>query len=149
MPRLRLALAQLLAQDGDLDSAKEQLDEVLKIDKNNQAALKAKFELLARKGDAAGMEEVARLLQERAPDSEVGFIQEARLRFAQKDYDAAIQILDKVLAKNPQSVPALLAKSDVLAAQKKYAEAIAVVDELQKVAAGQWRRLLPQGASAG
>jgi len=144
-PRLRLALAQLLVQDGDLDSANEQLDEALKVDKNNQLVLKAKFELLARKGDAAGMEEVARLMQERAPDSEVGFIQEARLRFAQKDYDAAIQILDKLLEKNPKNVPALLAKSDVLAAQKKYAEATAVVDELQKAQPGNGEGYLRKG----
>lgn len=130
---LRLFLAQVLAQDGDIDAGIEQLDMILKVDKHNQQALKVKFDLLARKNDAEGMQAVARLMQEAAPDSEVGFIDEARLRFGQKNYTAAIEILDQVLVKNPQSVPALLAKSDVFAAQKKYPEAVVVVDQLQKV----------------
>lgn len=131
---LRRSLAQLLVEDGDVDAAIQQIDEGLKINKRDQEALRTKFELLARKGDAAGMEEVAKLLQEEAPESEVGFIQEARLRLAEKDYDAAMTILDNVLSKHPESVPALVVKSEILTSQKKYPEAITVIDELQKVA---------------
>jgi tetratricopeptide (TPR) repeat protein len=131
---LRLSLAQLLAQNGDTDAALAQLDAILKVDGSNQQALDNKFGLLARKGDTAGMEAVAKLMQKSAPDSDAGFIQEARLRFSQKDYEAATGILDRVLAKHPLSVPALTAKSDVLAAQQKYPEAVAVVEQLQKAA---------------
>ncbi len=130
---MRVSLAQLLAQEGDIDRALEQLDAVLKVDEHNQPALRAKYELLARKGDAAGMDEVTRLMQEGAPESEEGYIREARLRFAEKKYDDAVRILDKVLAKNPDSVAALLAKSDVLAAQQRYDDAIVVADEIIRV----------------
>ena len=130
--KLHISLAQLLAQNGDTDGAMQQLDAVLKTDKHNSPALQAKYELLARKGDAAGMDEVVKLMQEGAPDAEDGYIREARLRFAQKNYPAAIEVLDKVLAKNPGSVAALMAKSDVYTAQKHYKKAIAVVEQLQR-----------------
>jgi len=103
--KLRLSLAQFLVQDGDIDAGIKQLDEILAVDKDNEQALKAKFELLARKGDVDGMQAVARRMQEIAPESEVGFIQEAQLRFGQKDYAAAIEILDQLLAKNPEKDP--------------------------------------------
>jgi len=77
---------------------------------------------LARKGDAAGMEDVTQLMQAGAPEKETGYISEARLRLAQKDYDAALDILNKLLEKNPDSVPALLVKSDALAAFDKALE---------------------------
>ena len=130
---LRLGLAQLMVREKDIDAALEQVDAVLKTDQYNEQALKAKYELLARKGDAAGMEEVTKLMQAGAPEKEDGYISEARLRFAQKDYDAALDILNKVLEKNPDSVPALLMQSDVLAAQKKFDEAIPVAEKLQQV----------------
>ncbi|MFC1772751.1 tetratricopeptide repeat protein [Pseudomonadota bacterium] len=121
--QLRVSLAQLLAQDGDLIGALEQLDAALKVDKYNQLALSAKYELLARKGDAAGMDEVTRLMQEGAPESEEGYILEARLRFAEKKYEDAIVILDKVLVKNPDHGSANMLLGAVYVAQKDYAQA--------------------------
>lgn len=129
---LRLSLAQLLTQSGDTDAALEQVDAILKVDSTNQQALENKFSLLARKGDTEGMDAVARLMQEGSPDSDAGFVQEARLRLAQKEYGAATEILDRVLATHPLSVSALSVKSDVLVAQQKYPEAMTVVEQLQK-----------------
>ena len=131
--KLRLSLAQLLAQDGDTDGALAQIDAILKVDKFNQPALKAKYELLARKGDAAGMEEVARLMQAGAPEKEDGYIQEARLRFAQKDYDTALDITNKVLKKNPDSIAGLLSKIDILVAKKDYKGALESAGELIRI----------------
>ena len=129
----RLAMARLLGEDGDIDAALEQVDEILKRDAAQQKALEMKFELLARKGDMAGLEEVVRQMKESAPDKENGYIGEVRLRMAQKNFKAALDILDRVLEKNPASIAALRAKIDVLAAQKKYREAVSVVDVLQKL----------------
>jgi tetratricopeptide (TPR) repeat protein len=137
---LHLALAQLMVRENDFDAALEQVDAVLEIDKYNEQALKAKYGLLARKGDAAGMEEVTRLMQAAAPEKEEGYISEARLRFAQKDYDAALKILDGVLERNPESVSAIVVKIDVLAAQGKLDEAVAL--------AGKIQQLQPDGARA-
>ena len=131
--QLRLSMAQLLMQGGDLDAALEQVDEVLRRDEAQKQALAVKYELFARKGDAAGLEKVAKQMQAAAPEEEGGYIGEARLRMAQKDYDAALTILDKVLAKNPESIAALLTKFDVLAEQKKFGEAIAIIDRVQKM----------------
>ncbi len=133
---LHLRLANLLARQGDIDSALRQVDLVLKDDAKNQRALQVKFDLLARKGDAKGVEEVARLMQEIAPDKETGYIEEARLRYAQKDYDAAITLLDRALEKNPDSISAVLAKMDVLTAQKKYDGAMVLTDRLLEISPG-------------
>jgi tetratricopeptide (TPR) repeat protein len=130
---LRLSMARLLVQDDKPDEALEQIDEVLKRDQYHEAALAMKYELLGRKGDVAGMEEVARLMQAGAPEKEEGYIREARLRLVQNDFDAALEIVNNLLDKDPESVPALLTKSDALAAQKKYGEAIEVADKLIEV----------------
>ncbi|MGD8617511.1 MAG: tetratricopeptide repeat protein, partial [Gammaproteobacteria bacterium] len=87
---LRLSLVKLLVQDGKADEALEQTNEVLKRDEYHETALAMKYELLGRKGDVAGMEEVAKLMQTGAPEKEEGYIREARLRLAQRDFDAAL-----------------------------------------------------------
>jgi len=89
-----------------------------------------KYELLARKGDVAGVEEVAKLMQAGAPEKEGGYIREARLHLATQDYPAAMEALEKVLDKNPDSVKALITKYDVLDAQKKYDDALVVAGRL-------------------
>ncbi len=132
--QLRLSLAQLMVRDEDFDAALAQVDAILQTDKYNEAALRIKYGLLAHQGDAAGMEEVVKLMQAGAPEKEEGYLAEARLRFAQKDYDAALALVNQVLKQNPDSVKALLAKADVLAAQNKFAEAIAVSEKLQQLA---------------
>jgi tetratricopeptide (TPR) repeat protein len=129
---LHMALAQQLVRNNDIDGGLKQLDAVLALDKYNQTALASKFELLGRKGDAAGMAEVTGLMQAGAPDEDNGYILEARLKFAEKKYDEALAVLDKVLARKPASMPALLAKSDVLLSQKRYDDALAVTDLIIK-----------------
>jgi len=130
---LRLAMVQLLLQDEKPDQALEQIDKILQRDKYHEKALAVKYELLARKGDAAGMEEVAKLMQAGAPEKDEGYVHEARLRAAQKDYAAALEILDSLLARSPDSMPGLLAKTDVLVAQKQYDQAIGVTDRIIEV----------------
>ncbi len=127
---LRLAMVRLLVRENDIDRALGELDEVLKRDQYHEQALAMKYELLARKGDAAGVEEVARLMQTGAPEKEGGYIREARLHLAKQDYPAAMEVLEKVLGKNPDSIMALIAKYDVLSAQNKSSEALAVADRL-------------------
>jgi tetratricopeptide (TPR) repeat protein len=131
---LRLALARLLAQSGDYDDALRQVESVLSVNAYHEQALAMKYDLLSRKGDAAGMEAVARLMQAGAPEKEEGYIREARLRIAEKDYDAALVIVDRILEQSPDSVPALLAKSDALVSQGKLDAAIPVTEKLQSVA---------------
>lgn len=130
---IRLSMARLLVQENDLDGALAQVDAVLQRDEGQQQALALKYELLARKGDMKGLERLVRQMQVVAPDEEGGYIGEARLRMAQKDYSAALDILDKVLAKNPDSIAALFSKVDVLVAEKKYREAIPIVESLQRL----------------
>ena len=130
---LRLSMAQLLLRGNDIDLALEHVDAVLKVDQYNERALKAKYELLARRGDTDGMEQVIKLLQAAAPDNEEGYLNEARFRFAQRDYEQALDVLNKVLDKNPESVPALLMKVELLATQKEYDEAVRVADQLRQV----------------
>jgi tetratricopeptide (TPR) repeat protein len=72
-------------------------------------------------------------MQAGAPEKETGYMSEARLRFAQKDYDAALDIANEMLEKNPHSVPVLLLKVDVLAAKKQFDEAMPVAEKLQQV----------------
>lgn len=129
---LRLMQARLLVQDKDIDAALAQIEEVLTRDQYQQQALAMKYDLLAARGDAEGMEAVVKQMQAGAPEEEAGYLGEARLRMGQKDYDAALAILDKILAGNPESVAALMAKSDALAAQKKFEQAIPVVEKLQQ-----------------
>ena len=128
----RLAMARLMAQGGDIDDAIVQVDEVLKRHNASKQALTMKYELLARKGDIAGLQEVVKQMQAVAPDAEGGFIGEARVRMAQKDYVGALKVLDQVLEKNPASVAALMTKTEALAAQGKYKEALPVAEALQK-----------------
>jgi tetratricopeptide (TPR) repeat protein len=130
---LRISMARLLAQDDKADEAMEQVDEILKRDEYHENALLLKYELLGRAGDVAGMEAVAKLMQDGAPDKEEGYIREARLRMAQRDYDAALEIVDGLLEKNPQSAAALVTKSDVLVAQQKFDQAIEVAGKLIEV----------------
>jgi len=130
---LRLSLVQLLVKDDKPDEAMEQVEEVLKRDQYQETALAMKYELLGRKGDTAGMEQVAKLMQAGAPEKEEGYLREAQLRFAQGDYDAALNIVNRVLEKSPDSVAALIAKSDTLAAKKEFAQAIKAAEKLQQV----------------
>ncbi len=135
--RLRLGLAQLLAQTGDTEIALEHVNEVIRLDHDNEEALSIKFALLNRTRDEAGMEAVAKQMQSAMPGKEDGFIREARMRLGQGDHDQALTIVEKMLEKNPESLPALLTKAEVLAAQERYADAIPVVERVQA--------LMPEG----
>jgi len=138
--QLRLRVAAQLAREKDIDGALEQVDAVLERDVDNESALSVKFDVLTLKGDAEGMLEIARKLQKLAPDKEDGYIREARLRYAQKEYEDALKVVDALLGKKPDSLAGLLTKADVLAAQEKYSEAIIVVEQI--------RELRPESAEA-
>ena len=127
---LRINMARFLADEREVDGALVQVDEILAHDKYNEDALRLKYELLALKNDAEGMDEVTRLMQTGAPEKEEGYLREARLRYAQKDYDAALEIAGTMLEKFPESVGALRLQADVFGVQKKYDDGIAATDKI-------------------
>ena len=130
---LKMSMVGVLIRENDIDGALEEIGRILAIDEFHDKALAVKFKLLAQKGDVAGLDQVTAQMQEGDPDDDAGFFREVQVRVAQKDYAAAQEILDKVLSKKPDSVPALVAKSHVLDKLKKYDEALVVVRNLQKV----------------
>ncbi len=130
----RLQLANLLAEQEDgVRMALEQLETVLEQSPGHLKALALKFDLLALVGDVKGMMNIAMSMQKFVPESEDGFIREARLLVAQKKYDEAVLIVNRVLAKNPDSIDGLLIKTDILTAQRAYGEALNTNRQLREL----------------
>ena len=93
----------MLASEGGIDDAMKQTDAALKIAPMDVSALRMKAELLAKKGDMAGLDNVLTLLEKAAPESGLGEFGKGRLYRAQKKYPEAIAAFDEALKHEPDS----------------------------------------------
>ncbi|MEZ4470271.1 MAG: hypothetical protein R3F60_05615 [bacterium] len=130
---LRLEAARLAeVRLGDLERAAEQLQEVLRLDPENAAALSGLERLLARTGDARGLAEVLdRKVELADSDAErkallvqLADLQESLL----DDPTAAIDTWRRVLADDEEDAGALDALERLLGAQGRWPEVAALLD---------------------
>lgn len=112
----RIKYARFLIAKKELARALEQIDAVLERDQANIDAVAAKSELLAAKGDLAAVKEELLKLKQAAPDNPEASLRLARVYMAEGDAAAALVELDTVLAHNAKNIPALMLKTDILAA---------------------------------
>ena len=140
----RIRLARYLMQTKDFAGGLEQVDAVLAKTPDDVTALVVKSNILAAKGDQAGVGPVLESLKETQDGRVEGYLRSARLHLLQKDASAALQDVEVVLAEQPDNLAALTAKSDALAALGDQAALESVLVKMKEVApeeAGSYFRM--------
>lgn len=117
------ALAEALLAVGKYAQIRELSLLNLKVDAEARVlAIQAQSELEQGEIDAA--EKLLREADKRAPGSTEVLMARAKIDFDQQEYEESLASLDEVLAAEPEFVPAIQMRGDVLMAQEKVEEAI-------------------------
>lgn len=96
----RASLAYGLQSQQDFDGAREQYNEVLKVDPNNHAALYNLGEIARINENPKEAEKYYKQLLSKAPSHVLGNLRLSQLYVEQKKYDDAIKIVDSMLVYN-------------------------------------------------
>lgn len=126
----RVRLARFFVQSGKRKQALAELDKGLKAAPKNLELLALKAGLLARTGDRAGAKAALGTIVEEYPGNPMGYQGLARLYLAEGRYDDAIREYDRALKVAPKSPTLLQQKAAVLAHQKKFGQAAAVLNRI-------------------
>lgn len=133
-PDARIKYARFLITRKELARALEQIDAALDKDAGNADAIAAKSEVLAAKGDLEAVKNELAKLKEAAPDNAEASLRLARVYMAEGNSAAAIKELDTVLARDEKNMPALILKTDILAATKDVAGLEAAIKQIKTMA---------------
>lgn len=126
----RLDLAQLLAQIGKPEQARPVIDELVKLEPNNQMALDTQFRVSSASGDLAGAKAAADAIVALQPNSGLGYYYQGVVAEAAKHLDDAVRLYSVSLEKQPNAVEALQSLALLLVKLNRAPEALKRLDEV-------------------
>ncbi len=130
--RGHLMLAGDMAQTGEYSSAQAEVDAAIKADPQNLSARQMKVELALASGDFALAETQAREIETAFPANPAGHLVHGRVLQRQKKIPAALAQFDAAAALAPNAPEPRIAAIGMLTGQKRFDEASARIDAIQK-----------------
>ena len=125
----RLDLAQLLAQMGKAEQAKPVLDELVKQQPNNVAALDAEFRVSVATHDVAGAKSAADAVVALQPKVAIGYFYQGAAAELAKRVDDAVRLYSVAITMQPDATEPLQALALLLVKQNRTAEALKHLDD--------------------
>jgi predicted Zn-dependent protease len=124
-----LDLAQLLAELGKPDQAKPVIDELVKQQPDNLAALDAQFKIALQINDKSAAKTAADVMVAARPKAALGYFYQGEVAEAEKRFDDALKHYSAALDVQPEAVDPLQAYARVLVKLKRTPEALKRLDD--------------------
>ncbi len=127
-PQLRAGYVELLVRAGDTETAITEVNEILKISPNNQAALEMLFRLQSAKKDWKAALATAATLKEEFADNPIGYYLSGLVHQAEQKLTDSIEEFGKALEKSPDAIQPLSQMVKSYLAQGKAEDALAKLE---------------------
>jgi tetratricopeptide (TPR) repeat protein len=127
-PSVRLDLAQLLVQLGKPEQAKPVIDELVKQEPNNVAALEAQFRVAAATKDTPAAKAAADAMVATQPKAALGYFYQGAVAETEKKLDDALRFYSVALDMQPDATEPLQGVTRVLVESNRAPEALKRLD---------------------
>jgi Tfp pilus assembly protein PilF len=129
-PQVRLDLAQLLAELGKPEQAKPVIEDLVKQQPTNQAALETEFKIALATKDIATAKAAADALVATQPKAALGYFFQGTVAEAEKRPEDALRAYSTAIDLEPEAFQPLEAMTRVLVSLKRATEALSRLDQV-------------------